>query len=47
MIVVIGHLAIQAIVAFVGIDTAVGVDRLDFALISANPAWMTAFLAPF
>ena len=44
LVVVVEHLAVQAVDAFVGIDVAFGVDRLDRALIAAALARTAAFL---
>lgn len=47
MLIKIGDLAVQAIMAFVGIDNAILVDSTDFTFIGAYLARLATFLAPF
>src|SRR5690606_2881266 len=45
VLIVVGHLAIEAVMALVGIDAPVRMDGLDLALVGANLTGLTAFLA--
>ena len=44
--IVIGDLAVETVVAFVGVDRAVGFNRLDLAFVGTDAAGLAALFAP-